>query len=107
MLRTIWSVQELAEVEHMLLSVELIIEDESVDVELELGPNCEVAAIRGVVHDEKPVSLSSKSRNDSHAELIPVGMRGFAVGFDADAEDAEDWAKATVVRAEIITIIFM
>lgn len=107
MLRTVWSVQELAEVEHKLLSAELIIEDEGVDVELELGPNCEVAAIRGVVHDEKLVSLSRKSRNDSHVELIPVGMRGFAVGFDADAEDVEDWAKAAVVRAEITATIFM
>jgi hypothetical protein len=40
------------------------------------------------VHDERLVSLSSELRNDSHPELIPVGMRGFALGVGAAVEDA-------------------
>ena len=41
----------------------------------------------GLVHDEKLESPSSESRNDPHPELIPVGMRGFAVEPDAAADD--------------------
>jgi hypothetical protein len=44
--------------------------------------------MRGVVHDERLVSLSSELRNDSHPELTPVGMRGFALGVAAAVEDA-------------------
>jgi len=100
-------VQELAEVEHMLSSAELIVADEGVDVELAPGPNWEVAAIRGLVHDERLESPSSELRNDSHAELIPVGIRGFVVDIAAAAEDADDWAKATLVRAERMTMDFI
>ena len=80
--------QELADVEHMLLSAVLIVAEEGVDVELAPDPNEDVAAMRGLVHNERLVSLSSELRNDPHPELIPVGIRGFEVGFAVDAEDA-------------------
>ena len=40
------------------------------------------------MHDERLLSLSSLLRNDSHPELTPVGMRGFALGVAAAVEDA-------------------
>jgi len=57
-------VHELAEVEHKLLSAEVIVAVEGVDVELAPGPNWEVAAMRVLVHDERLVSLSSALKND-------------------------------------------
>ena len=119
--------QELAEVEHKLLSAEVIVAVEGVDAELAPGPNWEVAAMRVPVHDERLVSLSSPLRNDSHPELIPVGIRGFAVEVPVAVDDAyktkkqkvrcistktwaihtDDWAKATVVRAERIAMDFI
>lgn len=117
------SEHELVDVQ-MLSSAELIAPEEGIDVELTLGPNWEVAAMRGPVHDERLISLSSELRNDSHPELTSVGMRGFALGVAAAVEDAyaqeiistsatsecislEIWgtptvdcAKTTVIRAE-------
>jgi len=52
-------VHKLVDVEHKLLSAELIIEEEGVDVELALRPNGEVAEIMEFVHEDKLVSLSS------------------------------------------------
>lgn len=71
--------QELAVVEQMLLSAELIVPAEGVELELAPGPNWEVAAIIGLVHDDMLLSLSSESRNVWHPELTPVGMRGFVL----------------------------
>jgi hypothetical protein len=75
-------VQELAAVEQMLLRAALMVPAEGVELELAPGPNWEVAAIIGFVHDDMLLSLSSELRNDWHPELTPVGMRGFALEDD-------------------------
>jgi hypothetical protein len=72
----------------MLLSTELIVPADSADEGLAPVTNWEVAETRGLVHDERLVSLSSDLRNDSHPELSPKGMSGFPLGDVAAVEDA-------------------
>jgi len=88
----------LPEDEQIVSSAALTVEVEGVSVELAPGPNALDAAIRGAVHDDRLLSLFNWFRYVEQPELIPVGMRGFADGVAAAAEDADDWARAAVTK---------
>ena len=76
---------ELLDEEQILLSAELM---EDIDgVELEPGPNCWEAEMRGLVQDDKLLSLFRFERKDEQPELIFEGIRGLALGAEAAAED--------------------
>jgi len=90
----------LPEDEQIVSSAALTVEVEGVPVEP--GPNALEAAIRGAVHDDRLLSLFNWFRYVEQPELIPVGMRGFADGVAAAAEDADDWARAAVTKQKRI-----
>lgn len=78
----------LLDAEQIELSAVLIVPADGAEVLLAPGPNCFDASMRELVHDDKLLSPFSKLRNDVHPSLIPVGMRGLALGADAAADEA-------------------
>lgn len=78
---------ELPDDEQMLFSAELIVDADGV-VALGPGPNCCEAEMRGLVQDDKLLSLLRLERKDEHPELMPEGIRGLALGVEAAAGDA-------------------
>lgn len=68
---------ESTEEEHRLVSAVVTAADEP--VLLLPGANAEVAVVRALRHPATVLSELSPFRNVVHPELIPVGIRGFAV----------------------------
>ena len=56
-------------------------------VVLEPGPNRWEAEMRGVVQDDKLLSLFRFERKDEQPELMFEGIIGLALGVEATAED--------------------
>ena len=71
--------------EQILFSAELMVDVDG--VVLEPGPNCWEAEMRGVVQDDKLLSLFRFERKDEQPELMFEGIIGLALGVEATAED--------------------
>ena len=71
--------------EQIPFSAELMVDVDG--VVLEPGPNCWEAEMRGVVQDDKLLSLFRFERKDEQPELMFEGIIGLALGVEATAED--------------------